>query len=229
MSLLVPIDLSAPSRCAIGLAAHIGRTTGEDALLLHVSDGPTPLDHLARLHALASPLRDAGLVARLREVVGQPAENICLEAERRAARWVIMGTRGDWGPAAPRDPGSVARTVLARAPIPVIAVRPALARGDCWLVSGRPAHGREPRIGVVSLSGAPRPSMIALAEGLAVALSGRIVTRGEGDLSGMDLDLVIAERSDQPLDDLFGDALAALRCPVAVVSAPETPPPDAGR
>ena len=186
MSLLVPIDLSAPSRCAIRLAARIGRATGETALILHVSEGPTPLDHLARLHALATPLRDAGLQARLREVVGQPAEQICLEAERRAVRWVIMGTRGDWSAVA--SPGSVARTVLERAPI--------------------------------SLSGVPGSNTRELAESLASALGGRIVSVGRRPPATAPLDLVIVERADlSPWEELV-EPLARLSCPVAVVSTP---------
>lgn len=220
MSLLVPIDLSAPSRCAIGLAARVGRATGEETLLLHVSEGPTPLDHLAQLHMLASPLREAGLRARLREVVGAPVENICSEAERRAVRWVIMGTRGRWGSSADGPPGSVARGVLAHAPVPVIAVRPPAETCDCWLERPEVPLGHGPRVCVVSLSGAPRASTREIAASLASAVGGRVVSTGGQALSTVEPDLVVAECGDDVTEERLILALASLQCPVALVSLP---------
>lgn len=223
MSLLVPIDLTAPSRCAIGLAARVGRATGEEALLLHVSDGPTPLDHLAQLHALASPLREAGLRARLREVVGAPVENICSEAERRAVRWVIMGTRGHWDSPNNGQPGSVARGVLAQAPVPVIAVRPPSATCDCWLEDPERQLDHGPRVCVVSLSGAPLGSTREIASSLAGAIGGRVVSTGGQALSGIEPDLVVAECGADVTEERLATVLADLRCPVALVAMPVDP------
>ena len=101
------------------MAVMLGRALGEEAILLHVSEGRPPLDLLAALYEVSSPLREAGVVARLRTIQGKPAEQIVAEANRRRCRWVVMGTRG-----ALDSPSSVAAAVMARSSVPVLAIRP---------------------------------------------------------------------------------------------------------
>lgn len=135
--MLVPIDLSAPSRCAVGLAACLGQATGAEALLLHVQQDKSSLADLAALDGLAQPIHDAGLSARLRTARGAPATRICEEVARRHVHMVVMGTRGDTtqdGGGA--GPGSVARAVMRDCPVPVVAVRPPPALRDRWLWRG---------------------------------------------------------------------------------------------
>jgi nucleotide-binding universal stress UspA family protein len=121
VSILVPIDLSAPSRCAIELAALLAKAVPCEPVLLHVTREQQPsLDLLAALYALASPIHALGINARLRTLPGQPSAIICEEAIRRDARWIVMGTRG-----AHLGEDSVARQVMVSCPVPVVAVRPA--------------------------------------------------------------------------------------------------------
>lgn len=122
MSILVPIDLSAPSAIAIELVALLGQALSEDVILLHVAPAPPPLETLAGLYDVAEPLRKAGITARLRTVTGVPSEQIPKEAARRHARWVIMGTRGLL------DQNSTAAAVARAMSTPVLAVRPGKTR-----------------------------------------------------------------------------------------------------
>jgi hypothetical protein len=55
--------------------------------------------------------------------VGEPAAVICQEAERRRCAWIVMGTRGSRVIGAAAQ-GSVAAAVMAKASVPVVAVRP---------------------------------------------------------------------------------------------------------
>lgn len=91
MCILVPIDLTTSSRCAVELAALLARATGLPPVLLHVTDGHPPLELLGQLHDMANPMWDAGLEPRLRTLPGSPADRICEQARVRAARWVVMG------------------------------------------------------------------------------------------------------------------------------------------
>lgn len=122
MSVLVPIDLSHPSRGAVAFAAQVAGALGTDVRLLHVASQPPTLDQLAQLHALAEPLRRRGVPTRLRTVQGDPAQTICAMADRHDAAWVIMGTRG--AQIAEEGAGSVARAVMRGCSRPVVAVRP---------------------------------------------------------------------------------------------------------
>ena len=102
----------------------------------------------------------------------------------------------------------------------VIAVRPGRNPEACWLSAEREALPYEPRIAVVSLSGVPGSNTRELAESLASALGGRIVSVGRRPPATAPLDLVIVERADlSPWEELV-EPLARLSCPVAVVSTP---------
>lgn len=121
MSFLVAVDLSAPSYAAIEVASWLGKALGEDVWLLHVSPGQPSLERLAALYQLAAPLREAGVPARLRTVTGGIVSQIVHEARRRGCRWILTGTSGA------QNDGSVARALMARSSLPVLAVRPAHA------------------------------------------------------------------------------------------------------
>lgn len=122
MTILVPIDVSAPSRAAIDLAARLAAAEGLQTVILHVSSSASTLANLVDLYTLADPFHAEGRDARLRTVTGDPALVICSEALRRKARWIVMGTRGKG-----TKKSSVSAAVMARAEVPVIAIRPAPA------------------------------------------------------------------------------------------------------
>ncbi len=122
MSVLVPIDLSHPSRGAVAFAAQLATALHTDVRLLHVADQVPTLDQLAQLHALAEPLRRSGVTTRLRTAQGDPAATICAMAERHDTAWVVMGTRGAL--ISQEGGGSVARAVMQGSNRPVAAVRP---------------------------------------------------------------------------------------------------------
>jgi nucleotide-binding universal stress UspA family protein len=170
MPFLVAIDLSAPSRRAIEVAALLARATGLEPLLVHVSERPPALRQLADLYALAEPLRAFGSTPHLRIAEGEPARCICEQAEHRGCAFVVMGTRGHSGAAA-QAPGSVARAVMATCRIPVIAVRP---QADPGGVDGdQDPDGRE----VIALMEAGRASGTAhrIARFLVEAVHGSLV------------------------------------------------------
>ena len=150
MSVLVPIDLSHPSRGAVAFAAQVASALGTDVRLLHVAAQPPTLDQLAQLHALAEPLRRRGVATRLRTVQGDPAQTICAMADRHNAAWVIMGTRG--AQITEDEGGSVARAVMQSCSRPVAAVRPRDEEGA--LVDVGPAI-------LVSSGEDPAPSQLA--------------------------------------------------------------------
>lgn len=214
MAMLVPVDLTAPSRCAIALASRLQESPAEDALLLHVTTGHSSLGQLARLHALAEPLRERGVPTRLRTLEGRPSTTICDEALARRSRLVVMGTRGeavldeDWG-----APGSVAREVLNHSSVPVIAVRPGQIAGGCWLegVAPRPAR---PRVAPQAHNGA-RGRIMALAAQIAAGFQGELVaTEAEADM-------VVASWEDGM--EAVASLLARFSGPVVLVGTPSQP------
>jgi nucleotide-binding universal stress UspA family protein len=223
MCLLVPIDISAPSRAAIDLAAVLAQALDTEAVLLHVSSETSPLAHLVDLYTLATPLHEAGLNAHLRTVAGEPATAICQEAERRHCGWVIMGTRFDEGKA------SVARAVLCRCAVPVVAVRP----GPTTKLDAARDFGTATRVfRRVGVLGDPASAGAAHAlAGLLVRASGGSVDRVQDEpqtevgnvclpqLEGWDLVVVPYEKDKLP-SGVPSEILDSAPCPVALVSAP---------
>ena len=137
MSFLVAIDLSAPSFAAIEIAAWLGRSLGEEVWLLHVAKDTPSLERLAALYDLAAPLREAGVQARLRTASGEIVPRVIQEAVRRGCRWILTGTQG--------SASSVARSLMARSPLPVLAVRPGAQRSPVHsLVLRAPPRSRAP-------------------------------------------------------------------------------------
>lgn len=139
--LLLPIDTHAPSQLAVDLAAVIAPHLAQEVVLLHVSERPPPLDRLALLHALATPIREVGVPVRLRMVRGRPAERIPEIAHQRGASWILMGTSGE---DFREGGGSTARAVMRASTVPVIAVRPGAGapgrRAAVALVGASPGH-----------------------------------------------------------------------------------------
>ena len=208
MSLLVPVDLSAPSRCAIGLGAEVGAALRLDAVLLHVAARIPPLDDLARLWSLAEPLRLVGLRARLSTAEGLPADGICREARDRSCTWVVMGTSGRAGEA-----GSVARAVLGRCPVPVVAVRPGRFDGTDWVARAR--HAGCTRVHLESGTGEAGPEALAVARIVSRALKAELTEGAEDSKGGSEPDVLIVEQGLRLTTDIALER--AWRCPGATV------------
>lgn len=227
--MLVPIDLTAPSRCAVGLAACLGQATGGEALLLHVHRDQTSLADLALLDGIAQPMRDAGVMAHLRTARGTPATRICEEVVRRQSQLVVMGTRGETQQGARADGrGSVARAVMHDCIAPVIAVRPPSSWADRWLWRGIWARSVPGRLAFA----APAAQYSPLAREIAVSLR-RALDRPVSEIgwsggteagtvsvdSLLPTDIVIVEHSMDDADDRrLDETLANLPSVVVVVS-----------
>ncbi len=136
MTILVPIDPTAPSRAAVRLAGMLALEQDHDLVLLHAAMPRPSLETLAALHRIAEPLRAQGVGVRLRTVAARPAEAICREATRRDCAWVVMGTRGT---ADTED--SLAMQIMGCSPVPVIAVRPGTS--DATLPVGWVSRSRD--------------------------------------------------------------------------------------
>jgi hypothetical protein len=187
--------------------------------VVHVAAGHPPLDVLGALHQAAAPLEAAGLSARLRVVIGSPAEGICEAARAPDVRWVVMGTRGSsgWNHDAA---GSVARAVLACSPVPVIAVRPGRFREDLLGL----AAGENPlRVVVLGDRDVALPNLWEVVNPFVWALGGRVdravgtgSRRGGAAAEGADLAILpFHTASEEALDGW----LQALACPVAIIGS----------
>lgn len=133
--ILCPTDFSEPSRAAFQLACSLARDYSARLLIVHVNP-PQPV-YAPDGIALPFPQEDRDiLLARLAEVRptdphiayeqrlldGEPAEQILDVAAREAVDLIVMGTHGTTG-LARLLVGSVAESVLRRAPCPVLVVR----------------------------------------------------------------------------------------------------------
>lgn len=151
--LLVPIDFSACSDAALGLAAELARAHGAEVTLLHVSDLPPNLageamitpagakdpvrvaDYVTRgarerLDVLATDLTARGIAVCTRAVTGDVAHEILRVAEDEAASAIVIGTHGRTG-LSHLLLGSIAEKVVRASRVPVVTVRAAAeeARG----------------------------------------------------------------------------------------------------
>ncbi len=125
MTILVPIDATAPSRAAVEVATALAARDGSDLVLMHVHPGPEPagLDLLASLHGIAEPVRSLGVSVRLRVRTGDPIREVCGWAQRHGMQLVVTGTRG--GPLVGTESApSMARALMKCSTVPVLAVRP---------------------------------------------------------------------------------------------------------
>lgn len=144
MSILVPIDVSAPARAAVEVASTLARALEESVVLVHAHVGPDPadLEVLAALHELAEPVRDQGIQVHLRVLTGDPVSNLCDWANAHDISLIVTGTRGPQDLTIDRS-ASTARALSQCASVPVVAVRPGrdglgMAGGGIHLVD--PAH-----------------------------------------------------------------------------------------
>jgi nucleotide-binding universal stress UspA family protein len=148
--ILCPCDFSAASPVALGLAVPLARAYGAEIVALHVIPTKLPASggfrslanpallrpHLRHdlsraLDGVLQPARAAALVtaSALRE--GRPAQEILKAAAALPAGLIVMGTHGRR--AVDRAVlGSVAETVLRKAPCPVLAVPPTFLAGAAW-------------------------------------------------------------------------------------------------
>jgi nucleotide-binding universal stress UspA family protein len=130
---LVPTDLSAPSRRAFPLAAHLARAFDAEVVAVHVSSPPT----VASLSGVpevveASTVEESavwaflqpefgGLRTTVRIAGGAPAEAIVETARLEKADVIVMSTHGH-DSLADRVRGSHTERVVRHAPCPVLAM-----------------------------------------------------------------------------------------------------------
>ena len=171
---LCATDFSDNSAAALDAAVALARPTNAKILVFHVTPLPPPpgsaptcwpapahetrADAISQLEQFARPAVAAGVETERVLKDGDPCEQILREAERAGADLIVMGrhsrARDHW------FLGSVAEHVVARAPCPVLVVKPF------------PLHrGRRPRQVICGLDlGDTAPATLAQAAGLARAL-----------------------------------------------------------
>lgn len=134
--ILVPLDFSASSEPALGVARDLARAFAGTLILLHVreplseSDGQRPRelpdtdsDFDLRLEAIKLDLEREGGVTVLTRCLSGPAAAVIIElAEREGADLIVMGTHGRTG-LRHLIMGSVAERVVRRAACPVLTLK----------------------------------------------------------------------------------------------------------
>jgi nucleotide-binding universal stress UspA family protein len=128
---LVPIDFSVSSMWSLRHAEEIARRFGAEIVLVHVDPllllgpevgGTREVAIRKELDGLVSLLQSRGMPARGVLVGGAPIDEIAKVAEAEHADLIVMGTHGRTGLAHVLI-GSVAESVLRKAPCPVLTVR----------------------------------------------------------------------------------------------------------
>jgi nucleotide-binding universal stress UspA family protein len=139
LNLLVPVDGSAGSERAVGHAIILGGWGHVDQVHLINVQYPLPgavttfvgnkavagYHHDEGMKALKSAcakLDEAKVPHQVHIAVGQPAETIAAFCQELKCDAIVMGTRGH-GKAVGLILGSVARDVIAKAPVPVTVVK----------------------------------------------------------------------------------------------------------
>jgi nucleotide-binding universal stress UspA family protein len=131
--ILVPIDFSAPANAALNYARLFARTWGSELHVLHVtSERLTPPHAPGAIHAEPAAMREirdrfggADLPRRLKIRVverASPPDAILSYARSAAVDLIVMGTHGRTG-VAHLVMGSVAETIVRKAPCPVLTVQ----------------------------------------------------------------------------------------------------------
>ena len=117
-----PVDFSEPSRAALRVATDLCQRLGAELTLLHVADAAAAPGSDQKLREWAGDVEGAGSSLRTAHAVGDPQLAIVDFARDGGFQLIIMGTHGRTG----RDhafAGSVAESVVRRAPCPVLTVR----------------------------------------------------------------------------------------------------------
>ncbi|MCS7020836.1 MAG: universal stress protein [Gemmataceae bacterium] len=133
--ILHPTDFSEPSQAAFDLACALARDYGARLLIVHVyppppvyaPDGiaiPFPAEEPLALQNRLAAIKptDSRISYEHRLVEGDPAEKILELANSEHVDLIVMGTHGTTG-LARLLVGSVAESVLRKAPCPVLTVR----------------------------------------------------------------------------------------------------------
>lgn len=128
-------DFSHPSDAALPHAAALARQKGAKLLIVHVEEPPLaygggelyygiPEPDPARIRAMLEAVRpaDPTLPFEQRLAMGDPAAEICRIASDEGAEMIVIGTHGRSG-LFRLVMGSVAESVLRRAPCPVLVYR----------------------------------------------------------------------------------------------------------
>jgi nucleotide-binding universal stress UspA family protein len=130
--ILVPLDLNRLSEAKIPVAEAQARAFGAEIILLHVlpsdrpsDEGVSPAEAQARtyLDAITARLHAEGISARPLVRSGPTVETILEEVDTQRADLVILGTNVRHG-LSRLLLGSVAEEIVAKAPCPVLLVRP---------------------------------------------------------------------------------------------------------
>ncbi len=123
VAVVVPLDGAAESQAALPAAFLIAWILRADVRVVHARDRPMPPEVLLGRLGL-SPEEARGIVVD--QVLGTPANAIVDDARTRHAAMIVMTTRGH---TTRKDQaiGPVTAAVIARAPCPVLLVRPEIA------------------------------------------------------------------------------------------------------
>jgi nucleotide-binding universal stress UspA family protein len=134
-SILVPLDGSDLAERALAYATALSVPTAASLVLVRAVAANTLADideSVARAHGLATAkqylsdqaarLRDRGRACEIATPLGSPAGCILSEAKRRGVDLIVMSTHGRTGPIRWLL-GSVAESVVARSPVPVLLER----------------------------------------------------------------------------------------------------------
>lgn len=136
-TILLPTDFSSASAAALPHAAALARQTGSRLLVVHVQEpalAPAggelayamPAPDTARVAAQLEQVKpsDASIPVAHRLAMGDPAAEVCRIAAEEKATMIVLGTHGRTG-VLRLLMGSVAESILRRAPCPVLAYREA--------------------------------------------------------------------------------------------------------
>ncbi|HEX5506617.1 MAG TPA: universal stress protein, partial [Thermomicrobiales bacterium] len=170
--ILVPLDGSRTAERALPYAAWLARPSGARVHLVHVArpDAEAPAVGAAQayLNCVARALRVRGVAVATLVVAGEVAPALAGVARAGAADLLVLATHDRRGFDRLAH-GSVAAAVLARAPAPVLLVRPGLPPPRAL---ARP--GARPRV-LVPLDGSAFAAALPAACALADALGGDLV------------------------------------------------------
>jgi len=136
-TIVFPTDFSSASAAALPHAATLAKQSGARLLVVHVQEPPLPQGggelsfalpepDTARVAAMLEEVRplDRSVPVAHRLAMGDPAAEVCRIATEEGATLIVLGTHGRSG-VLRLLMGSVAESILRRAPCPVLAYREA--------------------------------------------------------------------------------------------------------